>query len=105
MDAPVCVAVPDTLFFRSTYAGLLPYNADGGNDALPYEINEQARDPSTRVFVCADAEEDRLQALMACQVRGQVLWLWGARTREERRGQGLAKQLMVNAILLYEISC
>lgn len=35
-------------------------------------------------------------SLLCCQERGQALWIWGARTREDCRGQGLAKQMLAH---------
>ena len=70
--------------------------ADGGTDELPATINAAAAEPGTHILVaCSGGQGAPLDALLCCQQRGDVLWLWGARTREERRGAGLAQLLLV----------
>ena len=44
---------------------------------------------------CTGGEGGQLDALLCCQERGDVLWLFGARTAEELRGNGLAGMLLV----------
>ena len=78
-------------------------STDGGTDALPSFINTNAAQPSTKIFAhVGDPEgnlEDRLHALICCQVRGRVLWVWGARTREEQKGKGMGKQMLVSRLI------
>lgn len=45
---------------------------------------------------CTGGEGRQLDALLCCQERGDVLWLFGARTAEELRGNGLAGLLLVS---------
>ena len=75
---------------------LLPFRADGGHDTLPNTLAARAAEPGTHVLA-AESGEGRLDALLCMQRRGDALWLWGARTREQARGQGLAQLLLVHA--------
>ncbi|EFN58832.1 hypothetical protein CHLNCDRAFT_140669 [Chlorella variabilis] len=73
-------------------------NVYGGTDELPATINAAAAEPGTHILVaCSGGQGAPLDALLCCQQRGDVLWLWGARTREERRGAGLAQLLLEEA--------
>jgi GNAT superfamily N-acetyltransferase len=61
-------------------------------------ILSQSRDPDTRVFASVDGD-DVIHAVVCCQRRaGGAVFVWGLRTRPERRGQGLARQLMVRPL-------
>jgi hypothetical protein len=70
--------------------------ADGGFDALPNTINSYLTQPDTYIYACT--EEDTLQALLCCQLRAHLLYIWGARTRDIYQGKGLAKMLLVRKI-------
>ena len=75
------------------------FSADGGTDDLPDTINASAAQPGTHILVAtagSGGEGAPVDALLCCQQRGSVLWLWGARTREEKRGRGLAELLLVS---------
>ncbi|KAI3436658.1 hypothetical protein D9Q98_006074 [Chlorella vulgaris] len=75
-------------------------NVYGGTDDLPTTINAAASQPHTHILTVAASSGAPLDALLCCQQRGDVLWLWGARTREEARGRGLARLLLEEAELL-----
>lgn len=82
-------------------------NVYGGTDDLPERISRTLNDPATHILTAAaaaaadgpdselDGPDAELDALLCCQQRGDVLWLYGARTREQRRGNGLAGALLV----------
>ena len=75
------------------------FSADGGTDELPDTINASAAQPGTHILVAtagSGGEGAPVDALLCCQQRRDVLWLWGARTREEKRGCGLAELLLVS---------
>ncbi len=66
-------------------------------DDLPNTIIDASKQAGTHILVaCTGGQETpQLDAILCCQQRGDVLWLWGARTREEARGRGLAQLLLV----------
>ncbi|KAL4536065.1 hypothetical protein Ndes2437B_g05501 [Nannochloris sp. 'desiccata'] len=64
----------------------------GGFDALPKVIDTYHTQPDTYIYVCE--AEGTLQSLICCQLRGQVFYIWGARTRDVYRGKGMAKLLL-----------
>lgn len=71
--------------------------ADGGTDTLPNflgKYDQSSRDRATHVFVAARSEDDVMHALICCQRREDILWIFGLRTDEEYRGMGLASSLM-----------
>lgn len=70
-------------------------NVYGGTDVLPDRITGEAARPDTNVLVAAASADDTVAALLCCQQRGDVLWLYGARTREDMRRRGLAELLLV----------
>lgn len=71
------------------------HNVYGGTDILPDRIIHDAARPDTHVLVAALPHDDSVAALLCCQQRGDVLWLYGARTREDMRRRGLAELLLV----------
>ncbi|KAL4442969.1 hypothetical protein ABPG77_008460 [Micractinium sp. CCAP 211/92] len=72
-------------------------NVYGGTDVLPDRITGEAARPDTNVLVAAASADDTVAALLCCQQRGDVLWLYGARTREDMRRRGLAELLLAEA--------
>ena len=70
----------------------------GGSDDLPQRINEEAARPCTHALALATGGAGApLDALLCCQLRGDVLWVYGARTRGSLRGLGMASRLLVSA--------
>ena len=84
----------------------LSLSADGGTDDLPDTINASAAQSGTHILVATTGSGSvggsggagSVDALLCCQQRRDVLWLWGARTREEKRGCGLAELLLVSVL-------
>lgn len=82
-----------------------------GTDDLPDTISSTAAQPSSHLLVASTGGEGgQLDALLCCQQRGKVLWLFGARTAEEKRGCGLAHLLLVGCgmregLLLHLAAC
>jgi hypothetical protein len=69
-------------------------NVYNGHDYLHLTINSACREANTNVFVLCSTQNDEVNALIATQRRDTALWIWGARTREDRRGEGLCSRLL-----------
>ncbi|GAB4820714.1 hypothetical protein N2152v2_007760 [Parachlorella kessleri] len=70
-----------------------PSLLDGGTDSLPKHINQQAAEPHAHIFV-AESRQGAVDALVCSQRHGDIVFLWGVRTREAARGKGLGTLLL-----------
>eukprot|EP00887_Chlorella_sp_A99_P002659 scaffold6.g2659.t1 len=85
---------------------------DNGTDILPHQINAQAAEPDTRVFVLIDEDSNdssndmgsnsstsggRVDGLICCQRRGRGMFVWGVRVREAAQRRGHALRLLAAA--------
>ena len=75
----------------------LPPPAVGGNDPLLRSIAGLTERPGVRLFVAEGG--GGAEALIGCHHADDVLFVFGARTREEARGRGLGARLLVSGWL------
>jgi hypothetical protein len=66
-------------------------NVYGGTDYLPRLIQAYSSDPSFLLLSCV--ANDTVVGVIGCHLKGEMIFIFGLRVREDQRGKGVAKLL------------